>query len=75
MQTIQLDIQDDKLNAFLTIVKSLKSDMIESIRTNSDILDIESIQTDSLDYVDIQNIKRENNRKYSLDEAKEKLGF
>ena len=75
MQNIQLDIQDDKLNAFLTIVKSLKSDMIESIRTNNDILDIESIQIDSSDYIDIENIKKEKNRKYSLDEAKEKLGF
>ena len=75
MQTIQLDIQDDKLNAFLTIVKSLKSDMIENIRTNSDILDIESIQTDSSDYIDIQKIKKENNKKYSINEAKEKLGF
>ena len=75
MQTIQLDIQDDKLNAFLTIIKSLKSDMVESIRTDSDILDIEAIKTDSLDFIDIQNLKKENNKKYSIDEAKEKLGL
>ena len=75
MQTIQLDIQDDKLSAFLTIVKNLKSDMVQSIRTSNDILDIESIETDSLDYIDIVNLKKQNNKKYSIDEAKEKLGF
>jgi hypothetical protein len=75
MQTIQLDIQDDKLNAFLTIVKNLKSDMVQSIRTSDDILDIESIETGSLDYADIENLKKQNNKKYTLSEAKEKLGF
>jgi len=75
MQTVQLDIQDDKLSAFLTIVKSLKSDIVKNIRTSSDILDIETIEVDSLDYIDIENLKQENNKKYSIDEAKEKLGF
>ena len=28
MKTIQLDIQDDKLNAFLTIIDNLKNSMI-----------------------------------------------
>jgi len=37
MQTIQLDIQDDKLNAFLTIVDNLKNGMIDKIRFQSDI--------------------------------------
>ena len=75
MQTIQLDIQDDKLSAFLTVIKSLKSDMVQSIRTSGDILDIEAIEIDSFDYVDIENLKKQNNKKYSIEEAKEKLGF
>jgi len=75
MQTLQLDIQDDKLNAFLTIVDSLKNGMIDKIRFQSDILDIENIEKGSLDYLDIENTKSENNNSYSLKEAKEKLGF
>ena len=75
MKTIQLDIQDDKLNAFLTIVDNLKNDMIDKIRFQSDILDIENIEKDSSDYLDIEQTKNENNRSYSIEEAKEKLGF
>jgi len=75
MQTIQLDIQDDKLNTFLTIVNSLKNGMIDKVRFQSDILDIENIEKDSSDYLDIQQTKRENNKSYSIEEAKEKLGF
>ena len=70
MQTVQLDIKDDKLNTFLAIIKNLKSGIIENIRTQNDILDIESIEKDSSDYLDLQNTKVQNNQKYSLDEAK-----
>ncbi len=63
------------MSAFLTIVKSLKSGMIQSVRTDSDILDIESIRTNSVDYIDIENLKKKNSQKYSIGEAKEKLGF
>jgi len=75
MQTIQLDIKDDKLNAFLTILDSLKKDMIDKVRFQSDILDIENIQKDSLDYLDIEKTKKQNNENFSIEEAKEKLGF
>ena len=75
MQTIQLDIQDDKLKAFLTIIDSLKNGMIDKIRFQSDLLDIENIEKGSLDYLDIQQSKSENNQSYSIEEAKEKLGF
>jgi len=75
MQTVQLDIQDDKLNAFLTIVDSLKNDMIDKIRFQNDILDIENIEQESPDYLDIQQTKNENHKSYSIEEAKEKLGF
>ena len=75
MQTIQLDIQDDKLKAFLTIVDSLKNGMIDKIRFQSDLLDIENIEKDSPDYLDIQQSKSENHQSYSIEEAKEKLGF
>jgi len=36
MQTIQLDIADDKLDTFLTIVSNLKKDMVQNIRIQSD---------------------------------------
>lgn len=75
MKTIQLDIQDDKLNTFLTIIDSLKSGMVDKIRLQNDILDIENIKQDSPDYLDIQETKSENNISYSIEEAKEKLGF
>jgi len=75
MQTIQLDIQDDKLSAFLNIIDNLKTGMIEKVRFQSDILDIENITKKSPDYLDIQETKSENNESYSIQQAKEKLGF
>ncbi len=72
MQTVQIDINDDKFNAFLTIVKSLKSDIVKNIRIRDDILDIESIEDFSEDYIDIQEAKKENNQKYSIGEAKDR---
>ena len=75
MQTVQLDIQDDKLNAFLTIINNLKSDVVAKIRLQSDLLDIENIEEGSADFLDIERTKRENYSSYSLKEAKEKLGF
>jgi hypothetical protein len=75
MQTIQLDIKDDKLETFLTIIKSLKNDIVENIRMKDNLLDVESIKKDSMDYIDLKNIKAENNKKYNLSEAKEILGL
>ena len=75
MQTVQLDIKDDKLEVFLTIVKSLKDDIVENIRTKDDILDIESLDINDNDYKDLQNIKTQNNQKYNIDEAKSILGL
>ena len=75
MQTIQLDIKDDKLNTFLTIINNLKSDIIENIRIGDDVLDIEEIERNSDDYLDLEKVKSENNKKYSIDEAKTKLGL
>ena len=75
MQTIQLDIQDDKLTAFLNIIDNLKAGMIEKVRLQSDILDIENITNESPDYLDIKETKSENNESYSIKQAKEKLSF
>ncbi|MCF6269613.1 MAG: hypothetical protein L3J41_07875 [Melioribacteraceae bacterium] len=75
MQTIQLDIKDEELNTFLTIVKNLKSGMIENIRTQNDILDVETIEKESTDYIELETIKAQNNKKYTLDEAKKMLGI
>ena len=74
MQTIQLDIADDKLDTFLTIVDNLKNDIVQNIRLQN-TLDIEPIEEDSADFLAIQTIKNENNAKYSLAEAKAKLGL
>ena len=74
MQTIQLDIADDKLDTFLTIVDNLKNDIVQNIRLQN-TLDIEPIEKDSADFLAIQTIKNENNAKHSLAEAKAKLGL
>ena len=36
MQTVQLDIADDKLDTFLTIVANLKKDIVQGIRLKDD---------------------------------------
>ena len=36
MHTIHIDIADDKLDTFLTIVSNLKKDMVQNIRLQSD---------------------------------------
>ena len=75
MQTIQLDIADDKLDTFLTIIENLQKDIVQGIRLKGDGLDIEPIANDSQDFIDIQLIKSENNPQYSIEEAKAKLGI
>jgi len=75
MQTVQLDIADEKLSTFLTIVENLQKDIVQGIRLKGNGLDIESIEKDSQDFIDIQLTKDENNLKYSIDEAKAKLGL
>ena len=59
----------------MAIIDNLKNDMIDKIRFQSDLLDVENIEKDSLDYLDIQQSKSENHKSYSIEEAKEKLGF
>ena len=75
MQTIQLDIADDKLDTFLTIVENLQKDIVQGIRLKDNGLGIEPIEADSQDFIDIQITKSESNPKYSIDEAKAKLGL
>ena len=38
-------------------------------------LDIEEIKRDTEDFYDIKETKKENNRQYSIDEARAKLGL
>ena len=73
MQTVQIDINDKKLRIFLDIIKNLKSGIVENIRTQDEILDIESIAFSSEDYVEVETIKEQNNKKYTLEEAKKIL--
>ncbi|MEA2047738.1 MAG: hypothetical protein U9O64_04745 [Campylobacterota bacterium] len=75
MQTVQLDIADDKLDTFLTIVENLQKDIVQGIRLKDNGLDIEPIAKESQDFIDIQLTKSENNPKYSIEEAKAKLGL
>jgi len=75
MQTIQIEVPDDKLDTFLTIVENLQKDIVQGIRLKDNGLDIEPIEKDSQDFIDIQLTKKENNPQYSIDEAKAKLGL
>jgi hypothetical protein len=75
MQTVQIDIPDDKIDTFLTIINNLKKDIVQNIRLRNNDLEIEPISRDSQDFEDIQAAKAENNIKYSIDEAKAKLGL
>ena len=75
MQIVQLDIADDKLDTFLTIVENLQKDIVQGIRLKDNGLDIEPIEKESQDFIDMQLIKQENNPKYSIEEAKAKLGL
>ena len=75
MQTVQLDIADSHLDTFLTIVRSLQKGIVHNIRIENDDLMIEPIESDSQDFIDLQVAKSENNPRYSLREAREKLGL
>ena len=75
MTTIQIDIKETRLNTFLTILKSLKDDIIDNVTINNYDLDIESIDENDSDFLEIMKIKEENNKKYSLNDAKNVLGL
>ncbi len=75
MQTVQIDIQDDKLNTFLMIINNLKNGIVESIRTQDKIWDIENIEKNSDEYLLLKKTKDENNQKYTIDEAEQLLGL
>lgn len=75
MQTVQIDIADDKLDTFLTIVENLQKDIVQGIRLKDNGLDIEPIEKNSQDFIDLQITKKENNPQYSIKEAKAKLGL
>jgi len=77
MQTVHIEVAEDKLELFLTIVQNLKNDIVKNIKipNRDNNLDIEQIEKDSEDYKEIQAIKAENNPKYSLDEVKAQLGL
>ena len=75
MQTVQIDISDDKLDTFLTIIENLQKDIVKGIRLKGSTLDIEPVLEDSQDFIDIQLAKKENNSKYSINDAKTKLGL
>jgi len=75
MTTIQIDIKETRLNTFLTILKSLKDDIIDNVTINNYDLDIESIDENDSDFLEIMKIKEKNNKKYSLNDAKNVLGL
>ncbi len=77
MQTVHIEVAEDKLELFLTIIQNLKNDIVKNIKlpNREQSLDIKPIDKNSDDYKEIQAIKAENNPKYSLDEVKAKLGL
>ncbi len=77
MQTIQIEVREDKLELFLTIINNLKNDIVQSIKIPNKLnsLDIEAIEKGSIEYEELQAIKAQNNPKYSLDEVKAQLGL
>jgi hypothetical protein len=72
---IVLDIKEDKLDIFLTIIQNLKNGLVESINIPDNYMDIEPIEKDSEDFEELQEIKAKNNTKYSLNDAKDILGL
>jgi hypothetical protein len=78
MQTVVLDIKDDKFDFFLSFLNNLKDGIIENIEIKSNQkleLDIETISVDSPEFKEIQNIKKRENQKYSIEETKKLLGL
>jgi len=77
MQTIQIEVAEDKLELFLTIIQNLKNDIVKSIKlpNKPNSLNIEPIERDSEDYQEIQEIKAQNNNRYTLSEVKAQLGL
>jgi hypothetical protein len=76
--TIQLEIRSDRLDFFLTLLRSFKSDIINSIKIDKKIvplLDIEPIEKGSSDYIAVQEAKAENSPRYSISEARKQLGL
>ncbi len=75
MQTVELNIKDGKLDLFLTIIENLKEDIVENIVIKDQLLDIQALKNDDIDYIDLQNTKSQKNQKYNLNEAKELLNL
>ena len=77
MQTLQIEVSEDKLELFLTIISNLKDDIVKSIKLPNKLndLNIEAIEKDSEDYREIEAIKAQNNIKYSLTDIKAELGL
>lgn len=78
MTTIQLEIKSDKLDFFLTLLKSFKGGIVNSIKVDKKevpLFDIEPIEKGSSDYLAIERTKSENNPSYSISEAREQLGL
>lgn len=77
MQTLQIEVSEDKLELFLTIIGNLKDDIVKSITlpNKPNALNIEAIEKNSDDYKEIQAIKAQNNAKYSLSDVKAQLGL
>ena len=77
MQTVHIEVAEDKLELFLLIIQNLKNDIVKNIKlpNRKHSLDIEPIEKDSEEYREIEAIKAENNPKYSLDEVKAQLGL
>ncbi len=55
------------------IINNLKNGMVESIRTQDKIIDIENIEENIEDFFLLNKTKTENNQKYTINEAEKLL--
>jgi hypothetical protein len=79
MTTIQLEIRSDRLDFFLMLFNSFKSDILNIVKIDrKEIvlpLDIEPIEVGSDDYKEIERVKAENNPSYTIEEVRKQLGL
>ena len=75
MQTIQIDVKDDKVDVFLQFLTELKNGVIDNITIKNKLKDIESIDENSQDFKELIQVKKQNNEKYSISQTKEMLGL
>ncbi len=73
MHILTINVNDNSFDRVMNFLKNEKVDIVEEKEINK--LNIEQISKDDPDYQYILEAKKENNKSYSLEEVKKKLGF